>query len=149
MGQRNVGNSVVIADWRADWIGLGLAEKLVSEGCSVTLCTNAAMAGESLQLYTRNHYVGRLHKLGVAIKTHARLFGADGDTVYFQDTLCEEPIIMEGVDGLVLSMGNQAVNELEQELLETDIEFHSIGDCVVPRTAEEAVFEGLQIGWKI
>ena len=34
----NVGNSVVVADWRCDWVGLGIAEKLASEGCSVRLC---------------------------------------------------------------------------------------------------------------
>jgi len=27
-GEANVGHSVVVADWRCDWIGLGLAEKL-------------------------------------------------------------------------------------------------------------------------
>ncbi|MDA9009075.1 FAD-dependent oxidoreductase [Alphaproteobacteria bacterium] len=145
----NVGPSVVIADWRADWIGLGLAEQLASDGCSVTLCVNAALAGETLQLYTRNHYVGRLHKLGVKIRTHARLFGADGDTVYFQDTLSDEPIIMDNVDSLVLSMGHQADDTLENELSDLDLEVHIIGDAVVPRTAEEAVFEGLELGWKI
>ena len=148
-GRANVGSSVVIADWRADWIGLGLAEQLASDGCSVTLCVNAALAGETLQLYTRNHYVGRLHKLGVKIRTHARLFGADGDTVYFQDTLSDEPIIMENIDSLVLSMGHQADDSLESELSDLDLELHIIGDAVVPRTAEEAVFEGLELGWKI
>ncbi|MDA9008800.1 FAD-dependent oxidoreductase [Alphaproteobacteria bacterium] len=152
-GRANVGASVVIADWRADWIGLGLAEQLASNGSSVTLCINAALAGETLQLYTRNHYVGRLHKLGVKIQTHARLFGADGDTVYFQDTLSEDPIIYDGIDTLVLSLGHQANNCLERQLdnmgNDIDIEMHTIGDAVVPRTAEEAVFEGLELGWKI
>lgn len=145
----NVGAKVVIADWRADWIGLGLAERLARAGCDVTLCTNAALAGESLQIYTRNHYVGRLHKLGVTIRTHARLFGADEDSVYFQDTLSDEPIVLEQVETLVLALGHQSRNSLEQELSGLDVALHSIGDCVTPRTAEEAVFEGLEAGWKI
>ena len=144
-----VGTKVVIADWRADWIGLGLAERLAKAGCDVTLCTNAALAGESLQIYTRNHYVSRLHRLGVTIRTHARLFGADDETVYFQDTLSGEAVLMEGVDTLVLALGHQAQDGLERELAGVDVETISIGDCVAPRTAEEAVFEGLQAGWKI
>ena len=150
LGQRaNVGKSVVIADWRADWIGLGLAELLAANGCTVTLCTNAAMAGESLQIYTRNHYVGRLHKLGVTIKTHCRLFGADAQTAYFQDTLTEDPVVIEGVDSLVLALGHQPDDTLEQDLVRSQIPTTSIGDCVVPRTAEEAIFEGFKVGWAV
>src|ERR1019366_10169548 len=31
--EANVGASVVVADWRCDWIGLGLAQKLARSGC--------------------------------------------------------------------------------------------------------------------
>ncbi len=145
-GRANIGSRVVIADWRSDWIGLGLAERLATSGCSVRLCTNAALAGETLQLYTRNHYVGRVHKLGVEIITHARLFGADEDTVYFQDTLTGEPVLCEGADTLVLALGHQSDSALESELAGMNVNVVSIGDCVAPRTAEEAVYEGLMAG---
>ncbi|MEM7505914.1 MAG: FAD-dependent oxidoreductase [Pseudomonadota bacterium] len=145
----NVGKTVVIADWRADWIGLGLAERLAANGSTVTLCTNAAMAGEVLQIYTRNHYVARLHRLGVTIRTHARLFGADGGVAYFQDTLTGEPIVFEDVDTLVLSLGHAPQDALEAPLGRLGIPARAIGDCVVPRTAEEAIYEGLLAGSEI
>ncbi len=148
-GNANVGSSVVIADWRADWIGVGIAEQLARSGCSVTLCVNGAMAGETLQMYTRNHYVGRLHKLGVNIQTHARIFGAAGGTIYFQDTLCDEPIEFEGIETLVLSLGHTSVDDLSSELSKREIDVRTIGDCVSPRTAEEAIYEGLKTGWAI
>ena len=144
-----IGASVVIADWRADWIGLGLAERLATAGCTVTLAVNAALAGETLQLYTRNHYVGRLHKLGVTIRTHARLFGVDDDTVYMQDMLTGDPILLEDVETLVLALGHRAEDDLEAELQGLGIDCIAIGDCVTPRTAEEAVYEGLKAGWNI
>ena len=144
-----VGASVVIADWRADWVGVGLAEKLAVSGSAVTLCTNAAMAGETLQIYTRNHYVGRLHKLGVTIRTHARLYGVDGDTAYFQDTLTEEPIVLDGIDSMVLSLGHSARADLRRELNDAPFTVMAAGDCVTPRTAEEAVYEGFIAGTKI
>ncbi len=145
-GRANTGSRVVIADWRADWIGIGLAEQLATAGCAVRLCCNAALAGETLQLYTRNHYVGRLHKLGVEIRTHARLFGVDEDTIYFQDTLSGDPILCENADTLVLALGHAADNALESELADMNVNLTSIGDCVSPRTAEEAVYEGLLAG---
>ncbi|MEM7067431.1 MAG: FAD-dependent oxidoreductase [Pseudomonadota bacterium] len=148
-GTATIGSRVVIADWRADWIGIGLAEMLSKNGCHVTLCSNAAMIGETLQMYTRNHYHGRLHKLGVNIRTHARIYGFDEDTAYFQDTLTGEPVIIDEVDTLVCSLGTRSEDRLGNELEARGIPIYSIGDCVTPRTAEEAVFEGLTTGWQI
>jgi len=142
----SMGHSVVIADWRADWIGLGLAEKLARAGSSVTLCVNAAMAGETLQIYTRNHYVGRLQKLGINLFTHARLFGCVDGTVFFQNTLTDEAMEFEGVDNLVLSLGHKPHDDLEHALHAEGIDSWSIGDCVAVRSAEEAVYEGLITG---
>ena len=45
--QANVGTRVVVYDWRSDWIGLGVAEKLARDGCRVTLAVNGYMAGET------------------------------------------------------------------------------------------------------
>ncbi len=148
-GEAKVGASVVVADWRADWVGIGLAEQLARSGCAVTLCTNAAMAGESLQIYTRNHYVGRLHRLGISIRTHARLFGVDRHTVYFQDTLTLDPIVMDDIDTVVLALGHRAVYICDNELDDEEYCVISIGDCVSPRTAEEAIYEGFIAGARI
>lgn len=148
-GSVDIGASVIIADWRADWIGLGLAEMLVVKGHHVRLCVNGAMAGETLQMYTRNHYVGRLHRRGVEIRTHLRLFGADENTVFFQDTLSGEPVVFDNVDSLVLSLGHRSVDTLSQALATAEIAHFTIGDSVTPRTAEEAVYEGLKAGWEI
>ncbi|MCP4767731.1 MAG: FAD-dependent oxidoreductase [Gammaproteobacteria bacterium] len=144
-----LGNSVIVADWRGDWIGLGIAEKLARDGCRVRLLVNGPLAGESLQVYTRNHYVGRLYRLGVEIIPHARLYGSDDGAVYFQNTLTEEAMIFEGVDSLVLSVGQRARNSLERELQAAGIESLSIGDCLLPRTAEEAIYEGMTAAWAI
>ncbi len=145
-GRVNVGKSVVIADWACDWAGLGLAEMLASDGCSVKLCVNGEMAGQSIQSYVRTIWAGRLHRLGVQILPLVRLFGADADTVYFQHVMSGEPVICESVDTLVLSYGNVSENKLYDELVGGPIDVHGIGDCMSPRTAEEAVLEGLKAG---
>jgi NADPH-dependent 2,4-dienoyl-CoA reductase/sulfur reductase-like enzyme len=145
-GKANVGSSVVISDWRADWIGMGLAEKLARDGCRVRLCVNGLMAGESMPWYVRDHQAGELQKLGVEVITYARLYGADNGTVYMQHTSNGEAIIIEDADTLVLCEGHDSVSELEQALEDWPGELHVIGDAAAPRTAEEAVLEGLKVG---
>jgi len=44
----NVGTRVVIADWRCDWVGLSLAERLARDGCYVRLAANGYMPGQSI-----------------------------------------------------------------------------------------------------
>jgi 2,4-dienoyl-CoA reductase-like NADH-dependent reductase (Old Yellow Enzyme family)/thioredoxin reductase len=137
------GVAVVIADWRCDWVGMGLAEKLAREGSRVRLCVDGETAGQNLQKYLRWHWAGELHKLGVEVIPYARLFGADGDTAYFQHTTSGEAIVCENMDTLVIAQGHQPVVTLEQDLAEIDVEVHLAGDCLSPRSAEEAVYEGL------
>lgn len=141
----NVGASVVIADWRCDWIGMGLAEKLARAGCRVRLAVDGYMAGQRIHQYVRDHWVGVLHKLNVEIIPYARLYGVDGDTVFMQHATSGEPIVFEGVNTLVASLGHERVATLEDELEGYTGEIFSIGDCVTPRTAEEAVLEGLKV----
>ncbi|HJR22954.1 MAG TPA: hypothetical protein VJ822_15090, partial [Dongiaceae bacterium] len=56
-----------------------------------------------------------------------------------------EPVIFEEVDTLVASLGHHRVAELEDELAGWSGEVHVIGDAQTPRTAEEAVLEGLKV----
>ena len=90
-GDEKVGASVVIADWRCDWVGLGVAEKLASDGSRVRLCVNGFVAGQSIQQYVRDQWNGVLHRLGVEVLPYLRLYGADSDTVYFQHIASGEP----------------------------------------------------------
>ena len=144
--EANVGASVLVADWRCDWIGLGLAEKLARAGCRVRLAVNGITAGQMIPQYVRDKWLGDLHRLGVEIIPYARLFGADADTVYLQHTTSGEAILCEGVDTLVTALGHRPNSSLETELADWPGERHVIGDCLAPRTAEEAVLEGLRAG---
>jgi hypothetical protein len=103
------------------------------------------MAGQRIHQYVRDQWVGELHRLNVEIIPYARLYGVDGDTVYLQHVTSAEPIIFEGVDTVVASLGHERHSELEDDLAGWSGEIHVIGDCLTPRTAEEAVFEGLKV----
>ncbi|CAI8929127.1 dimethylglycine catabolism A [Pseudomonas sp. IT-P258] len=143
-----VGRSVVVVDWRCDWIGPGIAERLVRAGHQVQLAVNGTHCGENLPLYVRDQLAGELHKLGVPITPYARLYGCDDNTVYLQHTASGEPMLMENIDTLVLCQGHQPVDTLGAEL-QGLVEFRRIGDCLAPRTAEEAIYEGLKVAWEL
>lgn len=91
----------------------------------------------------------RLTALGVEIIPYARLYGADGTTIYMEHSASGEPMIFAGIDTLVLSQGHDRVAALEAELEGFSGEVHVIGDALTPRAAEEAVLEGLKAGLAI
>ncbi|MEO1194296.1 MAG: FAD-dependent oxidoreductase [Pseudomonadota bacterium] len=148
-GEANVGSSVVIADWRGDWIGLGLAERLARDGCQVRLAVTGLHPGHGVPNYVRDLAVASLSKLGVTFIPYTRLFGVDGDTVYFQHIASGEALIEEGVDTLVLAQGNVPDNRLAESLPNWQGELYEIGDCLSPRTAEEAVLDGLKVASRL
>ena len=142
------GRSVLVIDWRCDWIGPGIAERLVRDGHQVQLAVNGTHCGESLPLYVRDQLAGELHRLGIPITPYARLYGCDDNTVYLQHTASGEPMIFEGIDTLVLCQGHQPEDRLATELAGL-VEVRRIGDCLAPRTAEEAIHDGLTVAWAL
>jgi hypothetical protein len=78
-----------------------------------------------------------------------RLYGVDGETAYFLHTPSQEPVILEEVDTLVLACPNAPLDGLVEELRPLVPELHIVGDCLAPRTAEEAVFEGMKAGFAV
>jgi len=142
------GRSVLVIDWRCDWIGPGIAERLTREGHQVQLAVNGTHCGENLPLYVRDQLAGELHRLGIPITPYARLYGCDDNTVYLQHTASGEPMIFEGIDTLVLCLGHQPNDTLASELAGL-VEVRRIGDCLAPRTAEEAIHDGLTVAWAL
>jgi len=148
-GEVKPGQRVLITDWRGDWIAPGIAEYLARSGSSVALAINGTHAGQALPYYVRDDIVAVLHRLRIPVTTYERLYGCSGDTVLMQHAASGEPIVYEEIDTLVLCQGHVATAELEAELRPLVNEFFMIGDCMAPRTAEEAVYEGLQAGWSL
>lgn len=148
-GDAKIGSSVVVADWRCDWIGVGIAEQLARAGHRVRLAVNGLSPAYLLQSYMRDLAIARLGQLNIEFVPHARIYGFASNTVYFQQTTSREPIVLEEIDTLVLCSGHESLDELGDAIADLDLELHVIGDCLTPRTAEEAVYEGLQAGWRL
>jgi NADPH-dependent 2,4-dienoyl-CoA reductase/sulfur reductase-like enzyme len=148
-GTANPGASVAVADWRCDWTGLGVAEKLARDGCHVRLYVAGIVPGEMLQAYVRDQWIGELHRLGVVMVPYAQVFGVDGATAYFRHMSSGEPILCEGIDTLVMAQAPERRAGLADGLAGFGGRVVAIGDCLSPRTAEEAVYEGLEAAMAI
>ncbi len=107
------------------------------------------MAGQTITETIRDRWVGVLHDLGVEVITYARPYGADADSAYFEHTTSGKPIVFEEVDTLVTALGHEPATELELALEGWGGEVHYAGDCLNPRTVEEAVLEGLKAGFAV
>ena len=145
-GKARSGPRAVVYDWHGDWAGAGIAEKLAAEGVHVRLAVNAHCAAANIQTYIRFETVARLHKLGVDVHPWLRLYGGDGRTAYFIHTPSREAVVMEDVDTIVLNTPNMQEDSLLAAIEALSLEHHIIGDALSPRTAEEAVYEGMKAG---
>jgi hypothetical protein len=133
----------VVADSRGDWVGLGAARLLAAAGHEVTLAVSGYAAGESLQQYVRDRLLAAISRQRITVLPLVRPYGVDDDTVYLQHVLTEEPVLVEGVAGLVLACGASPAGELLESLDKSGLPAVGIGDCLAPRTVEEAVLDGL------
>jgi hypothetical protein len=102
-----------------------------------------------LQSYVRDTMVGRVQKLGVEIIPYAQLYGADDDTAYFINSANGEAILIEQTETLVMAQGTSSIDALLEELESYAGQVIGIGDCMAPRTAEEAVLDGLKAAWAL
>jgi 2,4-dienoyl-CoA reductase-like NADH-dependent reductase (Old Yellow Enzyme family)/thioredoxin reductase len=134
---------IVVADSRGDWVGLGAARLLAAAGHEVTLAVTGYAAGESLQQYVRDRLLAAVARQRITVLPLVRPYGVDDDTVYLQHVLTEEPVLVEGVAGLVLACGASPAGELLETLDAAGLPAVGIGDCLAPRTVEEAVLDGL------
>src|SRR5258706_825135 len=83
-GQATVGQSVVVIDWRADWIGIGIAEHLAQQGRSVRLAVSGGAAGETPPPFVGRHSAAGLHQLGGEGPPDKRPYGSGSGRGHFE-----------------------------------------------------------------
>jgi NADPH-dependent 2,4-dienoyl-CoA reductase/sulfur reductase-like enzyme len=139
---------VVVADWRCDWVGLGIATMLATGGHRVTLASSGYHPGQRLQQYIRDTMIAAARRARVEIRPQVRLFGADPTAVFLQDVLTGDAVVVEGTSAVVLAQGtvpdDTLLVELEAAASDGSFRVMGAGDVLTPRTAEEAVLEGLR-----
>ncbi len=141
-----VGDRVVVSDWGGDWTGLDAAEALAARGARVRLVTSAVAFGEAVHQYQRNLYLARLDDAGVELVHHLRPASVAPGAVTFENVFSGRPVELAGVDTLVMSAGRTAGDALYLELEAAGVAVERAGDCLGPRSFEEAIREGTLAG---
>jgi pyruvate/2-oxoglutarate dehydrogenase complex dihydrolipoamide dehydrogenase (E3) component len=141
-GGRPHGRRVVVADWGGDAAGLACADVLAAAGNDVVLAVGSAALGETIHQYQRNLYAARLYRGGVRIEHHLELERAERGRVGFRNLFAPEVETAFEADLLVLALGRVPECGLALRLAARGFEVHEAGDCLGPRSAEEAILEG-------
>ncbi|MDH3474779.1 MAG: FAD-dependent oxidoreductase, partial [Rhodospirillales bacterium] len=144
------GKRVLLLDDGGHWAGGGTAWHLAEQGHEVTLVTPHAMVAKELERTAADIPLrARLKRLGVVTITEAAVaaWHGDGATVRHFGDGTEERI---DCDALVLATPNTAETSLAEGLADSGagsgLEIHSIGDCLAPRRAHAAIYEGRKLG---
>ncbi len=139
------GKRVVLLDDIGHWHGCGTAWHLAEQGHEVTLVTPHPMAGWELVRTAADWPLRKkLAELGVTTLADAALSEWHGDGATVVNLLDGSERRLE-CDALVLATINEAESTLGDALAGSGLEVHAIGDCVAPRRANNAIFEGRRL----
>ena len=141
-GPLRTGRRVVVADWGGDAAGLASAELLARAGNDVVLAVGSATLGETLHQYQRTLYAQRLYRARVEILHHLDLVAAEPGAVRFANLFAPDLETTLPADLLVLALGRVPRRGLADELTARGLSVTEVGDCLSPRSAEEAILEG-------
>ncbi len=133
-GELPDGRSVLVVDWGGDPSGLDAAEVLAAAGKRVTIAVASVAVGELVHQYRRNLYLQRLYRAGVQILHHHEL-DAEGR---LRNVFAPELATDVEADDIVLALG-RVPSEIDPP---PGVPCERAGDCLSPRSLEEAVLEG-------
>lgn len=143
--QKEPGKKVVVADWKGDMTGVGVALYLKEIGCDVELVTSCYQVGYSIQEKVRTFTLTQLFLKEIEMTSQYKLSKAGPNSVTFSNIYTGQELKKENVDTLVLAYGLLQENDLFHELKEHVPNIYRIGDSLIPRTVEEAVLEGFEL----
>jgi 2,4-dienoyl-CoA reductase-like NADH-dependent reductase (Old Yellow Enzyme family) len=139
------GRRVLLLDDIGHWQGCGTAWYLAEQGHEVTLITPHPMVGFELVRTAADWPLRRkLKQLGILMITEAAIGEWRGDGAVVVDLLDGSERRL-AADALILATCNRSETSLIDTLAGSGLEVHAIGDCVAPRHANMAFYEGRKL----
>ena len=138
--------SVVVVDTRGLHPGSDVSEILLDHGNRVEMATTAPYAGSNLQPLVWRKIYERLLNKGLIVSAFTELVGLGEGSVTLRSTVTGWEESREGVDVVIFADTRRAEDGLYRGLKGRVEELYAVGDCLAPRTVEQAMYEGHGVG---
>ena len=139
-------SSVLVVDTQGVHAGSDVSELLLDRGNRVEMATTAPYAGANLQPMVWRVLYERLLNKGLVVSAFTETVGLGEGSVTLRSTVTGQEESREGVDVVVFADSRRAVDGLYRRLKGRVGELYAVGDCLAPRTAEQAMYEGHKVG---
>ncbi|HDM10291.1 MAG: FAD-dependent oxidoreductase [Deltaproteobacteria bacterium] len=127
--------------------GSEVALHLTDNACQVTIVEMLPKVGKQLESMTRKVLLKRLKSRGVQMLTETRVKRVEDNGVVVVDK--EENEMFLEADRVIIAIGTRPDNTLYEQIKSKGYEIHRIGDCLEPRSAKAAIYEGAVLGRSI
>jgi 2,4-dienoyl-CoA reductase-like NADH-dependent reductase (Old Yellow Enzyme family)/thioredoxin reductase len=124
-----------------------VALHLSENGCPVTVVEMLNKVGAGLETMTRKLFLEKMKENHVEIMTGVRLQRVEEKGVVVVDEEKKERFIE--AEQVVMATGSRPSVGLFSEIEKMGYEVHRIGDCLEPRSAKAAIYEGAVLGRSI
>jgi hypothetical protein len=149
-GKKGVGNKIIIYDDQGDSKAAAISEFLAKEGREIEVISRFGMLAQFSDNTTRVAAQSRAFQKFVKYTQFSVIKKVDGRTAHITNIFNQAESIRENIDALVLVTWRYQENQLYRVLKQRMGEnVRAIGDCVSPRTIEEAVYEGHKLGREV
>ena len=144
-GEQTIRKKVVVIGGGA--IGSEVALYLLEDGCRVTIIEVLPVIGKQLESMTRKLLIKRLKERNAEIMVECQLLKVEDTGVVI---LCGdgEEVFVEA-EMVVVAAGSRPDNGLFDQIKSMGYDVYQIGDCLQPRSAKAAIYEGGVLGRSI
>ncbi|MBW2094413.1 MAG: FAD-dependent oxidoreductase [Deltaproteobacteria bacterium] len=124
--------------------GCEVAHHLAESGSDVTIIELLPKIGKALESMTRKILLRKLRTRKTRIMTETKLERVEDKGVVVSDKEGHETFLE--AERVVIAIGSRPDNALYEQLQPLGYEVHRIGDCLEPRSAKVAIYEGAILG---
>ena len=123
--------------------GCEVALHLAESGSKVTIVEMLSRIGNGLESITRKVLLNKLKQNNVIFMTDSMLKRVEDNGVVIKN---KDREIFLSAERVILSIGSRPDTRLYEQIKDEGYEIHQIGDCLEPRSAKTAIYEGTVLG---
>jgi 2,4-dienoyl-CoA reductase-like NADH-dependent reductase (Old Yellow Enzyme family)/NADPH-dependent 2,4-dienoyl-CoA reductase/sulfur reductase-like enzyme len=127
--------------------GCEVAHHLAESGSAVTIVELLPKIGKALESMTRKILLRKLRSNKIRVMPETKLKKVEDNGVFVSDKDGKETFLE--AERVVIAIGSRPDNTLYEQLQPLGYEIHRIGDCLEPRSAKTAIYEGAVLGRSI